>query len=85
MTLTLPPLSCERVAAIHTLDVTGDIRKVAFWLGHQTIRSTEIYLRADPVEKLDILETGIPPSLRKGSLNDAPDRLPAKLKDTKVD
>ncbi len=75
------PHTLRHSCAIHTLEATGDIRKVALWLGHQTIRSTEIYLRADPVEKLDILAAGLPPSLRKGSFNDAPDRLLAILKD----
>ena len=37
---------------MHALEATGDIRKVSLWLGHQSIRSTEIYLQADPVEKL---------------------------------
>lgn len=37
--------------AMHTLAATGDIRKVALWLGHASIQSTETYLRADPEEK----------------------------------
>jgi site-specific recombinase XerD len=41
--------------AMHTLAATGDIRKVALWLGHASIQSTETYLRADPEEKLQIL------------------------------
>lgn len=49
------PHTLRHSCAMHTLEATGDIRKVSLWLGHQTIRSTEIYLRADPVEKLDIL------------------------------
>jgi integrase len=39
---------------MHTLAATGDIRKVALWLGHASIQSTETYLRADPEEKLQI-------------------------------
>ena len=34
------------------LQATGDIRKVALWLGHDDIQTTEVYLRADPTEKL---------------------------------
>ena len=34
--------------AMHTLQATGDIRKVALWLGHASLQSTEAYLRADP-------------------------------------
>ena len=70
--------------AMHTLEATGDIRKVSLWLGHQSIRSTEMYLRADPVEKLDILAAGLPPGIRKGSFRDAPDRLLAILHDAKA-
>ena len=33
--------------AMHTLQATGDVRKVSLWLGHASIQSTEIYLRAD--------------------------------------
>jgi integrase/recombinase XerD len=38
------------------LRATGDIRKVALWLGHSSIQSTEIYTRADPTEKLEAIE-----------------------------
>jgi integrase/recombinase XerD len=41
--------------AMHMLKSTRDIRKVALWLGHSSIQSTEIYLHADPEEKLEIL------------------------------
>lgn len=41
--------------AMHMLKSTHDIRKVALWLGHSSIQSTEIYLHADPEEKLEIL------------------------------
>jgi site-specific recombinase XerC len=59
---TVPSLTRKRVTphvlrhtcAIHTLQATGDIRRVALWLGHSSIVSTEIYLRIDPAEKLDI-------------------------------
>ena len=51
-----PSLAAKRVTphvlrhscAMHTLAATGDIRKVALWLGHASIQSTEHYLRADP-------------------------------------
>ena len=38
------------------LKATRDIRKVALWLGHADIRTTEIYLRVDPSEKLEAVE-----------------------------
>ena len=76
----LPSMTNKRVSphtlrhscAMHTLEATGDIRKVSLWLGHQTIQTTEMYLRADPVEKLDVLAAGLPPGIRKGSFKDAP-------------
>ena len=64
--------------AMHTLHATRDVRKVALWLGHASVKSTEIYLRADPTEKLAALEAGAAPSLRSGCFK-APDRLLAML------
>ena len=52
-------------------------------LGHQSIQSTEIYLRADPVEKLDILASGLPPGIRNGGLQGCADRLMAILQDAR--
>ena len=43
--------------------VSGDIRRVAMWLGHSSLKSTEIYLRADPTEKLHTIEK----ALRRGT------------------
>jgi branched-chain amino acid transport system substrate-binding protein len=37
---------------MHTLQATRDVRKVSLWLGHAGLHSTEVYLRADPTEKL---------------------------------
>ncbi|ASM75230.1 tyrosine recombinase XerC (plasmid) [Pseudosulfitobacter pseudonitzschiae] len=42
--------------AMHTLQSTGDVRKVALWLGHASIQTTEMYLRADPTKKLALLD-----------------------------
>lgn len=65
---------------MHTLKATkGDIRKVSVWLGHESPKTTEVYLRADPSERLDILAAGFPPGIRKGSFKGAPDRLLAIL------
>ena len=69
---------------VHTLEATGDIRKVSLWLGHASIQSTEIYLRSDPVGKLDVLSARLPPAIRKGSFKEAPDRLLALLKDARA-
>ena len=60
---------------MHTLEATDDIRKVSLWLGHASIKSTQIYLRADPGEKYDVLAAKLPPDIKRGSFRDAPDRL----------
>ena len=36
------------------------------WLGHSSLKSTEIYLRADPTEKLNTIEKALLPDLRRG-------------------
>lgn len=82
-----PSISCKRVSphvlrhtcAMHTLQATHDVRKVSLWLGHASVKSTEIYLRADPTEKLEALEAGVPPKLRPGRFQ-VPDRLLAMLR-----
>ena len=61
------------------LRATGDIRKVSLWLGHADIQTTEVYLRADPTEKLDAMGAVVPPSLKRGRFR-APDRLIASLR-----
>lgn len=83
-----PSLSTKRVSphvlrhtcAMHILQATRDVRKVALWLGHATIKSTEIYLRADPTEKLAALDASVSPALRPGRFT-APDKLLTMLKD----
>ena len=60
------------------LQATHDIRKVALWLGHADIRTTEVYLRMDPTEKLEAVEAVVPPELRRGRFK-APDALIASL------
>ena len=74
----------RHACALHILEATGDIRKVSLWLGHASIKSTEIYLRVDPAEKLGVLAAGFPPIVRKGSFKDAPDKLMAILNDARV-
>ncbi|WP_404295165.1 hypothetical protein ACD578_27535 (plasmid) [Microvirga sp. RSM25] len=63
---------------MHTLQATRDVRKVSPWLGHATLQSAEIYLRADPTEKLEALAAMVPPSLRPSRFR-APDKLLAIL------
>jgi len=61
------------------LQATQDIRKVSLWLGHSTLATTEIYVRADPSQKLEAIEAIVPPHLRKGKFR-PPDRLIALLR-----
>ena len=67
--------------AVHTLEATGDVRKVSLWLGHSSLQTTEMYLRMDPVEKLSTLSEWLPPTLRKGSFDGVHDQLLAMLND----
>ena len=60
------PHVLRHTCAMTTLQATRDIRKVALWLGHSSMKSTEIYLRADPTEKLDAIEKVLPTELRRG-------------------
>ena len=64
---------------MHTLHATGDIRKVALWLGHASVQSTEVYLRADPTEKLEAMASLVPPNVRRGHFR-PPDKLLAMLR-----
>ncbi|WP_454433756.1 tyrosine-type recombinase/integrase [Xanthobacter flavus] len=72
------PHQLRHSCAVVMLQATHDIRKVALWLGHADIRTTEAYLRMDPSEKLEAIEAVIPPELRRGRFK-APDALIASL------
>jgi integrase/recombinase XerD len=74
------PHQLRHSCAVIMLQATHDIRKVALWLGHADIRTTEIYLRMDASEKLEAVEAVIPPELRRGRFK-APDALIASLMD----
>jgi site-specific recombinase XerC len=71
----LPGLAKKRVSphvlrhtcAMIILQATQDIRKVSLWLGHATLTTTEVYTRGDPTEKLDAMESIVPPHLRRGA------------------
>jgi hypothetical protein len=64
---------------MNVLRATGDVRKVALWLGHENTQTTEAYLRADPAEKLSVLGAMNCPKLRPGKFR-VPDQLMAALK-----
>jgi site-specific recombinase XerD len=74
----LSPHLLRHSCAVLMLQATRDIRKVALWLGHADIRTTEVYLRMDPSEKLEAVEAVLPPALRRGRFK-APDTLIASL------
>jgi integrase/recombinase XerD len=73
------PHTLRHTCAIHTLQATKDIRKVSLWLGHASLQSTEIYLRADPTAKLEALAVMGPPMITPGRFR-APDKLLAMLR-----
>ena len=80
----ITPHVLRHSCAMNTYESVGDIRKVSTWLGHSSVQSTEIYVRADPLEKLDVLGARRPPSIRKGVFIDARDRLMRILNDDKL-
>jgi integrase/recombinase XerD len=72
------PHVLRHTCAMHTLQATRDVRKVSLWLGHASLQSTEVYLRADPTEKLEALAAMSAPMLTPGRFR-APDKLLAML------
>jgi site-specific recombinase XerD len=72
------PHVLRHTCAMMIYQATGDLRKVSLWLGHADMQATEVYVRADPTEKLEALDAVIPPSLRRGQFS-VPDRLIAML------
>lgn len=75
----LSPHVLRHTCAMVVLQATQDIRKVSLWLGHSHLATTELYVRADPSEKLQAIETILPPHLRRGSFR-PPDKLIALLR-----
>jgi site-specific recombinase XerD len=68
------PHVLRHTCALTVLQATGDVRKVAMWLGHESTQTTEVYLRVDPQQRLDVLAGATPPSLKPGTFS-PPDRL----------
>ena len=77
---TVSPHQLRHSCAVIMLQATRDIRRVALWLGHADVSTTEVYLRIDPTEKLEAIEAVLPPELRRGRFK-APDALIASLLD----
>jgi site-specific recombinase XerD len=76
------PHVLRHTCAMMTLLATKDVRKVALWLGHSRLETTEMYLRADPTEKLEALTQTSPLRLRRGTFP-AVDELMAVLNATR--
>lgn len=72
------PHVLRHTCALNILQATGDIRKVALWLGHEDIQTTEDYLRVDVTQRIGILKSVVPPQLRPGKFR-PPDKLIAWL------
>ncbi len=72
------PHVLRHTCAMTMLQATRDIRKVSLWLGHASQQTTEVYLQADPTEKMEALDAVKLPSLRKGTFS-PPDQLLASL------
>jgi site-specific recombinase XerD len=75
---TVSPHVLRHTCAMTILRATGDIRKVSLWLGHADIKTTQMYLRADPAEKLEAIAKVAEPQLARGRFR-APDKLIASL------
>ena len=72
---TVTPHSLRHSCAVHTLAATRDIRKVALWLGHSSVQTTEQYLRVDAIEKLAVMNAVVPPTLEQGKFKAPSDQL----------
>jgi site-specific recombinase XerD len=75
----LSPHVLRPTCALNILQATGDIRKVALWLGPESIQTTADYLRVAGTQRIGILPTVTPPQLRPGKFR-PPDQLRASLR-----
>jgi site-specific recombinase XerD len=75
----LSPHVLRHTCALAILQATGDIRKVALWLGHESIQTTEDYLRVDVTQRIAVLGAVTPPQLRPGKFRPS-DQLLASLR-----
>lgn len=79
LTKRVSPHCLRHSCALLILRSTGDIRKVALWLGHASTQTTEMYLRADTTTLIEVMNDTPPPTLRKGRFR-PPDQLIALLR-----
>jgi len=74
----ISPHVLRHTCAMVLFQATGDLRKVSLWLGHAQMQTTEVYLRADPLEKIETIEGITPLNLKRGRFT-VPDKLIASL------
>ncbi|MCL2875474.1 MAG: site-specific integrase [Betaproteobacteria bacterium] len=72
------PHVLRHTCAMVLFRATGDLRKVSLWLGHAQMQTTEVYLRADPMEKIESIEGVVPLRLKRGQFS-VPDKLISSL------
>ena len=77
------PHVLRHTCAMHTLQATGDIRKVSLFLGHENVQTTETYMHDDPAMKMELLGSRMPAMLKKGRFRGKADRVLAMLNDAK--
>lgn len=75
----ISPHVLRHTCALGILQATRDVRKVALWLGHESIQTTEDYLRVDVTQRIEVLGSATPPQLRPGKFR-PPDKLIASLR-----
>ena len=73
------PHALRHTCALNVLQATGDVRKVALWLGHANTQTTEDYLRVDVIQRIGVLKAMTPPQLRPGKFRPS-DKLIASLR-----
>jgi site-specific recombinase XerD len=74
----ISPHVLRHTCAMVLFQATGDLRKVSLWLGHAQMKTTEVYLRANPLEKIETIEGITPLRLKRGRFT-VPDKLIASL------
>ena len=79
----ISPHVLRHSCAMHILQATGDIRKVALFLGHESVQTTENYIHDDPAMKMELLGSGMPAMLKRGRFRGKADRVLAMLNDAK--
>jgi site-specific recombinase XerD len=69
------PHTLRHTCAMRMLHAGIDIATIAIWLGHENIRTVQIYLHADLSAKESALDRTVPPSTRTGRFEPADELL----------